>query len=310
MDFLIYWLSNVPGFATPFALGVLGMIICERSGVLNLGAEGFVLVGAMSGAGVLISVGDLPLFALVIAGLSGSLFGLLFGFLVTILRVNQVIAGLIMVFLAQGLTSLLSRNMDWVNKPFEGLSTLNTGILSEIPIIGPIIFQQDLLVYCTLLFYLVAFYFIYRTSIGLRLRAVGENPEAVDAAGGDVILLRLLAVIIGTFFLGLAGGYFTVVVSKIWVDGISGGRGWIIIALVIFARWQLSRALLGAVIFGCIEALIPRLAAIGFQLPQYFVLMMPYAITLLVMVWSNLNPKNIKAAPSSLGRPFLREERH
>ena len=155
MDFLIFWLSNVPGFATPFALGVLGMIICERSGVLNLGAEGFVLVGAMSGAGVLISVGDLPLFALVIAGLSGSLFGLLFGFLVTILRVNQVIAGLIMVFLAQGLTSLLSRNMDWVNKPFEGLSKLNTGILSEIPIIGPIIFQQDLLVYFTLLFFLI-----------------------------------------------------------------------------------------------------------------------------------------------------------
>ena len=157
---------------------------------------------------------------------------------------------------------------------------------------------------------MVAFYFLYRTSIGLQLRAVGENPDAVDAAGGDVILIRLLAVIIGSFFLRLAGGYFTVVVSKIWVDGISGGRGWIIIALVIFARWQLSRALLGAVIFGCIEALIPRLAAIGVQLPQYFVLMTPYAVTILVMVWSNLNPKNIKAAPLSLGRPFLREERH
>ena len=165
------------------------MIICERSGVLNLGAEGFVLVGAMSGAGVLISIGDLPLFAMVIAGLSGSLFGILFGFLVTILRVNQVIAGLIMVFLAQGLTSLLSRNMDWVNKPFAGLSDLNAGILSEIPIIGPIVFQQDVLVHLTLLFYLVAFYFLYRTSIGLQLRAVGENPEAVDAAGGDVILI-------------------------------------------------------------------------------------------------------------------------
>lgn len=108
-----------------------------------------------------------------------------------------------------------------------------------------------------------------------------------------MILIRLLAVIIGTFFLGLAGGYFTVVVSKIWVDGISGGRGWIIIAPVIFARWQLSRALLGAVIFGCIEALIPRLAAFVVQLPKYFFLMLLYAITLLVMVWSNLNPKNI-----------------
>ena len=310
MDFLVFWLSNVPSFAAPFALGVLGMIICERSGVLNLGAEGFVLVGAMSGAGVLISLGDYPLSAIIIAGASASALGLLFGFLVVLLRVNQVIAGLIMVFLAQGLTSLISRNMGWVNKPFSGLGRIDFGFLTDIPFLGPVIFGQDIIVYITILLYILSFYFIYRTNIGLRLRAVGENPDAVDAAGGNVILLRFMAILIGAFFLGVAGGYLTVVVAKIWVDGISGGRGWIIIALVIFARWQLWRSIIGAVLFGCIEALIPRLAAVGVQLPQYFILMLPYFVTLFVMIWSNLKGNNKQDTPLALGRPYLREERH
>jgi len=310
MEFLVFWLSNIPSFAAPFALGVLGMIICERSGVLNLGAEGFVLVGAMSGAGLLIGYGDFPLLALVVSGACAALLGVLFGLLVATLRVNQVIAGLIIVFLAQGLTSLISRNMGWVNKPFSGLGKLDFGLLSDIPTIGPILFGQDLVVYLTVFIYFISFQIINKTNLGLKLRAVGESPEAVDAAGGNVTLLRFGAIVVGAFFLGVAGGYLTVVVSKIWVDGISGGRGWIIIALVIFARWRLWRAMVGAVLFGCIEALIPRLAAIGVQLPQYFVLMLPYVVTLLVMVWSNVQSGGREGAPSALGRPYLREERH
>ena len=310
MDFLVFWLSNIPSFAAPFALGVLGMIICERSGVLNLGAEGFVLVGAMSGAGLLIGYGEFPLLALVVSGACAALLGVLFGLLVATLRVNQVIAGLIIVFLAQGLTSLISRNMGWVNKPFSGLGKLDFGLLSDIPTVGPILFGQDLVVYLTVFIYFISFQIINKTNLGLKLRAVGESPEAVDAAGGNVTLLRFGAIVVGAFFLGVAGGYLTVVVSKIWVDGISGGRGWIIIALVIFARWRLWRAMVGAVLFGCIEALIPRLAAIGVQLPQYFVLMLPYVVTLLVMVWSNVQSGGREGAPSALGRPYLREERH
>lgn len=310
MDFLVFWLSSVPGLAAPFAVGVLGMIICERSGVLNLGAEGFVLLGAMSGAGLLISHGNYPLSALVVAGVCSALLGILFALLVVILRVNQVVAGLVIVFLAQGLTSLLSRNMGWSNKPFPGLGKLDLGPLSDLPLAGAIVFGQDIVVYAIILIYAAAFHLINRTNVGLRLRAVGENPEAVDAAGGNVTLMRFAAVVIGAFFLGIAGGYLTVVVSKVWVDGISGGRGWIIIALVIFARWRLWRAMVGAVLFGCIEALVPRLAATGVQLPQYFVLMLPYVVTLAVMVWSNLSKGGRPGAPLVLGRPYLREERH
>jgi simple sugar transport system permease protein len=148
-----------------------------------------------------------------------------------------------------------------------------------------------------------------RTEIGLRLRAVGENPEAADAAGINVSLYRLCAVLAGAALVGLAGGYLSVAVAKIWVDGMSGGRGWIAIALVIFARWHPWRALAGALLFGCIEALIPRIAAVGLQVPQYFMLMTPYLATIAVMIWTSLSGKARWSQPGALGRPYIREER-
>lgn len=141
-----------------------------------------------------------------------------------------------------------------------------------------------------------------------RLWFIGTASGAADAAGVDVTLVRCAAILASGFLIGLAGGYLTVGVSKIWVDGISGGRGWIIIALVIFSQWRLDRAILGAVLFGCIEALIPRLAASGVQLPQYFLLMLPYAVTLGVMIWSSLSDRR-DMSPKSLGTPYSREER-
>lgn len=310
MDFLINWLANVPGFAVPFALGAMGLIICEKSGVLNLGAEGYLLIGAMAGAGSILTLGGYPMLALGVAAVASAALALVFAVLVIFLRVNQVISGLTIVFLAQGLTSLVAGKQGWTNKAFTGLADLDLGPLSDIPLIGPVLFRQDPMVYLTLLAFFAASYVMNRTHTGLRLRAVGENPEAADAAGINVMMMRLAAVLVGALFLGLAGGYLTVVVSKIWVDGMAGGRGWIAIALVIFARWRLWRALAGAVLFGCIEALIPRVAAIGIQVPQYFVLMLPYVVTLGVMVWTSLRKDTLASDPSALGRPFVREERH
>lgn len=309
MDFFVNWLANVPGFAVPYALAALGLIVCEKGGVLNLGAEGYMLVGALAGAGTMLTLGDWPLAALAVAALAAAALSLIFAFLVIALRVNQVISGLTIIFFAQGLTTLIATTEGWTNRAFTGLPALGFGPLSHLPVIGPIVFRQDLIVYLTIPIFLVVSYVLRSTNVGLRLRAVGENPEAADAAGIPVGWYRFGAVIAGGLLMGLAGGYLAVVVSKIWVDGMSGGRGWIAVALVIFARWQPSAALAGALLFGCIEALIPRMTAAGLQLPQYFVLMLPYVVTLGVMVWTSLANGGRGGQPSALGQPFVREER-
>jgi simple sugar transport system permease protein len=308
MDFLVKWISNVPVFAVPFALAALGLILTEKSGVLSLGAEGFMLMGAMAGVGAVIVTGQ-PLAALVIAAIAAAVISLVFAALVVVLRVNQVIAGLAMVFLCQGLTSLIATTEGWTSRAIVGLAKLPIPGLADIPVIGRIAFQQDLVVYLTIPIFIAVQWFLNRTETGLRLRAVGENPEAADSAGVSVALYRTGAIMAGAALVGLAGGYLSVAVAKIWVDGMAGGRGWIAIALVIFARWHPWRALLGAVLFGAIEALIPRVAAIGVQVPQYFMLMTPYVATLLVMIWAAMRGNVRLDEPGALGRPHVREER-
>ena len=308
IDFFINWITIVPSFATPFVLAALGLIICERSGVLNLGAEGFMLLGALAGIGFSIN-GSSALVALGLSAMAGSLLGLLFAILVAGLRINHVISGLALVFLAQALTSLIATQNGWTNKAINGLAKLFPNFLSELPLIGRILFGYDFVVYCIPILCLVVHYVLYRSTIGLNLRSVGENPYSADAAGINITLYRFSAVLVGGAFLGLAGGYLTIAVSKIWVDGVVGGRGWIAIALVIFARWGPWRALLGAILFGCIEALIPRIAAAGIQVPQYFLLMTPYLATLGVMIWSAMRLKNDWSQPASLGKHHIREER-
>jgi len=308
IDFFINWIGIIPSFAAPFVLAALGLIICEKSGVLNLGAEGFMLIGALAGVGFSIN-GSSAMIALGFSAIAGSMLGLLFAVLVAGLRINHVISGLALVFLAQALTSLIATQNSWTNNAIYGLGPFFPDYFQKFPIIGKILFGHDLIIYLIPIFCLIVNYVMYRTALGLNLRSVGENPYSADAAGVNVTLYRFVAILVGGAFLGLAGGYLTVAVSKIWVDGVVGGRGWIAIALVIFARWGPWRALLGAILFGCIEALIPRVAATGFQVPQYFLLMTPYFATLGVMVWSAMRLKNDWSQPGSLGKHHIREER-
>ncbi|WP_256441293.1 ABC transporter permease [Aminobacter sp. SR38] len=220
----------------------------------------------------------------------------------------QCISSAAMVFLCQGLTALIAAQQGWTNHPVEGLNVVPLGPLANIPVIGAIFFRQDIVVYLMLPIFTLVSWGLGRSMIGLRLRAVG-SPEAADAAGISIPLYRYGAVLVGAALVGLAGGYLSVGVAKIWVDGMAGGRGWIAIALVIFARWQPGRALLGAVLFGCVEAMLPRIAAVGVQVPQYFVLMTPYIATLGVMIWSSLKMNVRHAEPMALGQPHAREER-
>lgn len=308
MDFLLNWLVNVPVFAAPFALAALGLIVTEKSGVLSLGAEGFMLMGAMAAAGATLATGN-PYLGLLSAAAAASLLSLVFAMMTVTFRVNQVIAGLAIVFLSQGLTGLLAVKFGWTNQPVTGLGKVDFGPLAHIPVVGRLFFQHDLVVYLAVPIFAAVVYVLSRTMIGLRLRAVGDGPDAADAAGVNVTAYRCGAIVAGAMLMGLAGGYLSVGVAKIWVDGMSGGRGWIAIALVVFARWQPWRVLLGALLFGGIEALIPRIAAAGIQVPQYFLLMTPYLATLAVMVWSSLKAKSTFDQPGALGQPYLREER-
>ena len=224
-------------------------------------------------------------------------------------RIPWPVILLALVFFCQGLSSLLGSSMGWVNQTITGLPAIALWPLSEIPMLGRILFKQNPMVYLTPLIFLIVAAVLTRSVTGLRLRAVGENPQAADAAGIDVLHYRFSAILIGAAIVGLAGGYISVVSTKLWVEGMTGGRGWIAIGLVIFARWQPWRALAGALLFGCIEALIPQLAAAGVRLPQYFVQMTPYAVTLAVMAWVAIRKKGSDGEPGALGEPFVREER-
>jgi len=307
MDILINWLANTPDFAVPYALAALGLILTERAGVLSLGAEGLMLVGALAGIGAQLAFGQ-PGVSLVLAMGAASLVSVLFAAMVILLRVNQVIAGLALVFFCQGLTSLLGTLFEWTNQATGGIGGAALWPLSALPGVGRL-FEQNPMVWLTVPIFAAVAWFLDRTTTGLRWRAVGENPQAADAAGIGVTAYRFAAVMAGAALVGLAGAYLSVVSTKLWIAGMTGGRGWIAIGLVIFARWSPWKALAGALLFGCIEALIPQLAAAGIPLPQYFVLMTPYAVTLGVMVWVAMAKRGGQGEPGALGEPYVREER-
>jgi general nucleoside transport system permease protein len=308
-DIIFSWLANLPSLAVPYALASLGLIIGERSGVLSLGAEGLMLVGALAGVGAYLSFGGYPLLSLIVAMIAAALVSLLFAALVVLLRVNQVIAGLALVFFCQGMTNLIGTVADWSNHTITGLRDFPLYPLSALPVIGRLLFTHDLIVYLTIPIFIAVSYFLNRTNVGLRLRAIGESPEAADAAGLNIYLYRFAAVVGGSALVGLAGGYLSVASAKIWIAGMTSGRGWIAVALVIFARWHPWRALLGALLFGGIEALIPQVAAAGIRVPQYFMLMTPYLATLAVMVWQGVRGRIGSDGPAALGQPYVREER-
>ena len=307
MEFLTNWLAYMPVFAVPLVAAALGLIINERAGILNLGAEGIMLCGALVGIIAYIELGDSTALGFIFGILAGLLLGFIFGFFVVILRTNQVVTGITFVILGSGLTGLMG--IPWVNKAISGINPIHIPYLTDIPIIGRFIFGQDVLVYITIILVASVWIFLYRTRVGLELRAVGENPQAADANGINVEAYRLLATTIGGAFIGLAGAYLALSMAKIFVLDMTQGRGWIAIALVIFARWMPWRAILGGALFGGIEALIPRLKATGVPIPQYYLEMAPYLATLAVLIYAALRLRAGQDAPKALGIPYVREDR-
>ena len=307
MEFLVNWLAATPSYAAPLLLACLGLIINERAGVLNLGAEGMMACGALAGAIISLATGW-PVLGIFASITAGALMAMLFGFVTVYLRANQVITGLVVVALGAGLTGMVGR--DYISQTLPGFKALNWGGLAEITIVGPILFRQNALTYIAFLLVPIVSYLLFKSLIGLRLRAVGEDPATADASGVHVLLARFLAVVVGGAFCGAAGGYLALASSYIWIDGMIAGRGWIAIGLVIFARWRPKLALVGALLFGAIEALIPRIQATGADVPIYILMMLPYLATLGVLVLASIATRRRSDEPGSLGVAYNRQDRH
>lgn len=307
MDFAMHWLAAIPGYAAPLLLASLGLIINERAGVLNLGAEGMMACGALAGALACLASGSATLGALssIVAGAG---LALIFGFVVVYLRANQVVTGLVIVALGTGITGVLGR--DIVGTSLPGFQAFDAVSIQGWPFISTILSGQNALTLVSLLVLLVVWACLFKTLTGLRLRAVGEDPATADASGINVLRTRLLAVVSGGALCGLAGGYLTLASSYIWVEGMIAGRGWIAVGLVIFARWRPMLALLGAMLFGAIEALIPRVQATGSDVPIYLLLMLPYVATLGVLVLTSIIQRRASDEPASLGIAYSRQDRH
>lgn len=305
--FLVNWIATIPNFATPLLLAGLGLILCERAGIINLGAEGMMAVGAMT-AVIVAYEGGGPWLAILAGALAATALSVLFALAVVVFRADQVLSGLTVVALGAGITGVLGRS--YMHQPITGIEKLDLGALSDIPVLGKILFQQDPLVYLTIVIVAAMWFGLSRTRSGLRLRAVGEEPATADVSGVDVQLYQFGAMLLAGAACGLAGAYLSIVSSQVWVEGMIAGRGWIAVALVIFARWDPLRAVLGAVIFGGAEALTPRLLAIGADVPVYLMNMLPYVVTLAILIFPYLWKRGESAAPSHLGAVYLRQDRH
>jgi len=301
-DVWILTLLTIVTAATPLVYAGIGELVVERAGVLNLGLEGLMLGGAVAAFAIAHLSGSATLG--ILAGLgAGVLLAALFAFLTLTLQSSQVATGLALTIFGIGLTALIGQSL--VGIAFAGLPHLSVSWLSAIPVLGPLLFEHDILVYGSFALVAAVTWFLSRTRAGLVLRAVGDSPESAHALGHPVIRVRYAAVLFGGGCAGLGGAYLSLAYTPMWVENMSGGRGWIALALVVFAVWQPGRLLFGAYLFGGISILQLHGQALGLTLPSQLMSMLPYAATILVLVLISRDGGRIRRnAPASIGRPF------
>lgn len=289
--------------ATPLLIAAMGELVVERSGVLNLGVEGMMIMGAVTGFGVAVTTGS-PWLG-VFAGIAvGALFSLLFAFLTLTLVTNQVATGLALTLLGLGLSGMIGEA--FIGMPGVKMGTLYIPFLTDIPYVGRLLFGQDPIFYLSLLLTAGVAWFLFYTRAGLTLRSVGDNHGSAHALGIRVIAIRYLAVMFGGACAGLAGAYLALVYVPQWVEGMSAGRGWIALALVVFAPWRPWRVLAGAYLFGAVSIGQLHAQALGWPVPSQLLSALPYLATILVLVLISRNRRlTMVNTPASLGRPFV-----
>lgn len=312
MDFFLALLFNSDAIlhstlvaATPLLLAALGETLVQRAGVINIGLEGLILCGAFAGMVGSYWTGS-PLIGLILGAFSGAVLSTIFALLIVGLGANQIVAGIGINLFAVGLTGVLYRGIFGVTGQALIVTTLEPVIpqgLGDLPFLGHILFQHTPLVYVSLLLVPLSSFFLFHTRGGLQLQAVGEHPQAAETLGISVSQTRTLSLLVEGLLAGLAGSYLSLAYSNTFIEGMSAGRGFIALAIVIFGRWYPAGVLAAALFFGGATALQFHLQALGSTLPYQFVLMLPYILTLLALAFTGMK----LTAPSALGEPYSRE---
>ncbi|PWR00686.1 ABC transporter permease [Leucothrix pacifica] len=302
MDILIPTILTIITAATPLLFAALGELITEKSGVLNLGVEGMILAGAVCGFAAVHFSGSAS-FGVVAGAAAGALLSLIFAALVLGFQASQVATGLALTIFGVGLSALIGQ--DLVGVAYDGLPKVAIPFLSDLPLIGEVFFKHDVLVYVSLLMVPLVWWFLTYSRAGLVLRAVGDSHDAAHAMGYPVVRIRLFAILFGGAMSGIAGAYLSLAYSPMWIENMSAGRGWIALALVVFATWRPWRVLLGAYLFGGISILQLHAQAMGIGIPSQVMSMLPYLVTILVLVLISRDQNKIKLnSPACIGKPF------
>lgn len=292
---------------TPLLLVALGELVTEKSGMLNLGAEGLMSVGAVSAFAIALTM-DSTVAGLVAGMVAGILLSLVYGFITIHLMANQVATGLAVAIFGVGLSAFLGKPFE--AKVLDAVPRTVVPYLSDLPLIGRALFAQQWMVYASWALLVLIIWFLARTRAGLALKAVGESPASAHTVGLPVIRIRYFAVMFGGAMAGLGGGFISVFHTPMWTEGMIAGKGWIALALVVFATWRPSRVLLGAYLFGgvMISQLFFQSSEVQIEIPSQFLSALPYLATILVLVLISSNVKMIRMnSPASLGKPFLKE---
>lgn len=301
-DWIVPVILSMISASTPLLLAATGELVTEKSGVLNLGVEGMMLLGAIVGFAVSVTTGS-GMLGIAAAVAAGAAMALIFALLTLTLLANQVATGLALTIFGTGFSALMGAS--YVGTPGQPLPRLHLPVLSNIPFFGPILFGQDILVYASFALVGGVAWFLYRSHAGLVLRSIGDSHDAAHAIGYPVIAIRYAATMFGGAMCGLAGAYMSLAYTPMWAENMTAGRGWIALALVVFATWRPARLLLGAYLFGGITILQLHVQGLGIAVSSQFLSMLPYLATIIVLVVISQDRARIRMnAPACLGKVF------
>lgn len=304
IEHLIPILAGTLAAAVPLIFAGLGELVTERTGVINLGVEGMMLAGAIAGFAAAVESGHGAVIGLPAGALAGAGMALIFAFFALSLAANQAACGLALTIFGIGLSAFIGQS--YISYSLPGLKPIAIPLFSDIPLLGPVLFRQDAVVYLSIATFAAIAWILAKTRLGLLLKAVGESPEAAHAIGYPVISIRFGATLFGGALAGIAGAYLSTVYTPLWVQNMSAGRGWIAVALVVFASWKAERLMLGAYLFGAVTILQFHAQGLGITIPVQLLAALPYLSTIVVLVVISRDRRVLQNnLPASLGRSFL-----